>query len=70
MQLIHPDDADRLAQLGIIASMQPIHATSDYPVADRYWGARTPYSYNPRLQLIAAWWWRSAGICPSSRWGR
>ncbi|MFN8562801.1 MAG: amidohydrolase [Anaerolineae bacterium] len=51
VQLIHPDDVDRLAQLGIIASMQPIHATSDYPVADRYWGARTPYSYNPRLQL-------------------
>jgi predicted amidohydrolase YtcJ len=31
--------------------MQPIHATSDYPVADRFWGARTPWSYNPRLQL-------------------
>lgn len=51
VQLIHPDDAGRLAELDIIASMQPIHATSDYPVADRYWGARTPYSYNPRLQL-------------------
>jgi predicted amidohydrolase YtcJ len=51
VQLIHPNDVDRLAQLGIIASMQPIHATSDYPVADRYWGARTPWSYNPRLQL-------------------
>jgi hypothetical protein len=32
--------------------MQPVHATSDYPVADRVWGAaRVPYSYNPRLQL-------------------
>ncbi|MEO8395617.1 MAG: amidohydrolase [Chloroflexota bacterium] len=51
VQIIHPSDIDRLAQLNIIASMQPIHATSDYPVADRYWGARTPYSYNPRLQL-------------------
>ncbi len=51
VQLIHPSDVDRLAQLNVIASMQPIHATSDYPVADRYWGARTPYSYNPRLQL-------------------
>ena len=51
VQLIHPSDVDRLAQLGIVASMQPIHATSDYPVADRYWGARTPWSYNPRLQL-------------------
>ncbi|MCC6804120.1 MAG: amidohydrolase [Anaerolineae bacterium] len=52
VQLIHPDDVDRLAEMDIIASMQPIHATSDYPVADRYWGARTPYSYNPRLQLV------------------
>ena len=51
VQLIHPDDAGRLAQMGVIASMQPIHATSDYLAADRYWGARTPFSYNPRLQL-------------------
>ncbi|HVU12719.1 MAG TPA: amidohydrolase [Phototrophicaceae bacterium] len=51
VQIIHPSDVDRLAQLNVIASMQPIHATSDYPVADRYWGKRTPYSYNPRLQL-------------------
>lgn len=52
VQLMHPDDVGRLAELGIIASMQPIHATSDYEVADRVWGAaRVPYSYNPRLQL-------------------
>lgn len=51
VQLIHPDDAGRLGAMGIIASMQPIHATSDYLMADRFWGARTPYSYNPRLQL-------------------
>lgn len=51
VQLIHPDDVDRLAEMQLIASMQPIHATSDYPMADRYWGSRAPYSYNPRLQL-------------------
>jgi predicted amidohydrolase YtcJ len=51
VQLIHPDDVHRLAELDLIASMQPIHATSDYERADRYWGSRTPYSYNPRLQL-------------------
>lgn len=51
VQLIHPDDVNRLAELQIIASMQPLHATSDYPKADRYWGSRTPYSYNLRLQL-------------------
>ncbi len=51
VQLIHPDDVNRLAELDIIASMQPIHATSDYLMADRYWGERALYSYNPRLQL-------------------
>ena len=29
VQIIHPDDLPRLAELGLIASMQPIHATSD-----------------------------------------
>ncbi len=51
VQLIHPDDAPRLGKLGIIASMQPIHATSDMYMADQYWGARAAYSYNWRLQL-------------------
>jgi predicted amidohydrolase YtcJ len=51
VQLIHPNDAARLNELGIIASMQPIHATSDMLMADRYWGERAAFSYNPRLQL-------------------
>ena len=51
VQIIHPQDAHRLTQLDVIASMQPIHATSDMPTADRYWGERTKWSYNPRLQL-------------------
>jgi hypothetical protein len=53
VQIIHPDDVHRLAVMDIIASMQPIHATSDYEVADRYWGARSQWAYNPRLQLDA-----------------
>lgn len=53
VQVIHPDDVPRLAQLGIVASMQPIHATSDMHMADRYWGERAAYSYNWRLQLNA-----------------
>jgi predicted amidohydrolase YtcJ len=51
VQIIHPDDKHRLAELHIIASMQPIHATSDYQMADRYWGHRCEWAYNPRLQL-------------------
>ncbi len=51
VQIIHPDDAHRLAALDIIASMQPLHATSDYVSAERYWGARSQWSYNIRLQI-------------------
>lgn len=51
VQVIHPDDAHRLAELDVLASMQPIHATSDWEVAMRYWGeARSAYAYNARLQ--------------------
>ena len=38
----------RLAALDVIASMQPIHATSDMDMADRYWGERARYSYAGR----------------------
>jgi predicted amidohydrolase YtcJ len=50
VQLIHPNDAGRLADLGVIASMQPIHATSDMRMADRYWGERAAFSYAWRTQ--------------------
>ena len=49
VQLIHPDDVNRLAELDIIASMQPIHATSDYLMADRYWGERAAVLLQPAL---------------------
>jgi predicted amidohydrolase YtcJ len=45
VQLLHPDDLRSLARLGLVASMQPIHATSDMLIADRYWGARAQTSY-------------------------
>ena len=51
VQLIHPDDSARLAELGVVASMQPIHATSDIDIADRYWGSRSATSYAWKLQL-------------------
>jgi hypothetical protein len=43
----------RLAALDVIASMQPIHATSDMLMADRYWGARSRVAYALRTQLAA-----------------
>jgi predicted amidohydrolase YtcJ len=45
VQVLHPDDVGRLADLGVIASMQPIHAVQDAPMADRYWGDRCRTSY-------------------------
>jgi predicted amidohydrolase YtcJ len=53
VQLLHPDDFTRLAQLNIIASMQPIHATSDMLIADKYWGQRSAGAYAWRTQLNA-----------------
>ncbi len=53
VQLIHPADAHRLGKMGIIASMQPTHATSDMEMADRFWGHRCAGAYNWRQQLNA-----------------
>ncbi len=54
VQLLHPQDTKRLAELGIVASMQPIHAPSDRFMAERYWGAaRLPYAYAWRTQQEA-----------------
>jgi predicted amidohydrolase YtcJ len=51
VQIIHPDDAGRLGKLNIVASMQPIHATSDMFAASRYWGERSRLAYAWRTQL-------------------
>jgi predicted amidohydrolase YtcJ len=52
VQLIHPVDAQRLAKMRVIASMQPIHASSDMQMAEKYWGNRTAYAYAWRTLLI------------------
>lgn len=39
-QLVHPDDLPRFAGLGVVASMQPMHAVSDRALAARSWGVR------------------------------
>jgi hypothetical protein len=51
VQVIHPEEIQLLAELGIIASMQPIHALSDMQMADTYWGERAKYSYAWKSQL-------------------
>jgi predicted amidohydrolase YtcJ len=47
-QIVAPEDLPRFAQLGVIASMQPIHATSDMPWAGARVGA-------DRLRGAYAW---------------
>ena len=50
-QILHPDDMPRLAELGVIASMQPIHATQDMLLADELWGSRSAGAYAYRSLL-------------------
>ncbi len=51
VQIIDPADLPRLAELGITASVQPIHATDDMDTADHLLGARTAHMYNFRSLL-------------------
>ncbi len=51
VQVVHPDDAARLGKMNIIASMQPIHATSDMLMADAFWGERSRLAYAMKTQL-------------------
>ena len=47
-QLVSPLDMPRFASLGVIASIQPIHATSDRYMADKAWGDRSSIGYPMR----------------------
>jgi predicted amidohydrolase YtcJ len=51
VQLLHPTEVSRLAELDLIASMQPIHAPSDRVMAEKYWGERSEFAYAWRSQL-------------------
>jgi predicted amidohydrolase YtcJ len=45
VQVLHPEDLHRLTELDLIASMQPIHATSDIDMAEAGWGERSRFAY-------------------------
>lgn len=52
VQVIKPEDAKRLANLKVIPSMQPVHATSDMPWAEARLGPeRVKWSYALRMVL-------------------
>jgi len=63
-QLLDPDDVDRFGRLGIVASMQPIHATQDAPMADRYWGDRCAHAYAWNSLLRAGAFLAFGSDCP------
>lgn len=44
-QLLHPEDLRRFADLGVVASMQPVHILTDIPVAEKHWGRRSRWAY-------------------------
>lgn len=52
-QMVRPDDVQRMAKLGITASIQPAHAVDDRDVADVLWCGRTDYAYPMRTFLDA-----------------
>jgi predicted amidohydrolase YtcJ len=52
VQIVKPEDLNRFARSGIIASVQPTHATTDRDAAERYWGfERASHSYQYRSLL-------------------
>ena len=44
-QCVNPKDMTRMGKIGVIASMQPIHAVADRQLADALWPDVTGYSY-------------------------
>lgn len=45
IQALDPTDLNRFSNLGIVASIQPIHATSDHLIANKLWGKRSEHAY-------------------------
>jgi predicted amidohydrolase YtcJ len=64
VQIIRPEDVDRLARLNVVASVQPIHATDDIPMIDASIGARGRFAYPFRDMLDAGVTLAFGSDCP------
>ncbi len=54
VHLMHPDDFAVFCDLGVVASVQPVHLLTDMPVAEKKWGMdRCRYSYAWKSMLRA-----------------
>ena len=52
-QMVLPEDVQRMARLGLTASIQPAHAVDDRDVAEKLWGDRVSYAYPMKSFLDA-----------------
>jgi predicted amidohydrolase YtcJ len=52
-QMVLPEDVQRMARLGLTASIQPAHAVDDRDVAEKLWGDRISYAYPMKSFLDA-----------------
>jgi predicted amidohydrolase YtcJ len=66
VQNIRPDDVSRLAQLGIVASVQPVHVIDDLPVIEQSVGPRGRFTYAFRDMLAAGATLALGSDCPVS----
>lgn len=66
-QLLTEEDIPRFARLDIIASAQPVHATADYEMVDRYWGTRGRWAYPFRSLLARGTRLAFGSDCPVER---
>ena len=53
VQLVREEDLARFGRLGVIPSVQPIHATSDRDLVDRHWGTERARRAYPWRTLAA-----------------
>jgi predicted amidohydrolase YtcJ len=64
VQHSHPADLKRLAPLGLVASVQPLHATDDMAMVDRACGQRAQWAYAFRHLLDAGTILALGSDCP------
>lgn len=64
VQHSHPDDLKRLAPLGLVASIQPLHLTDDMQMVDKACGARAQWAYAFRDLLDAGTVLALGSDCP------
>jgi predicted amidohydrolase YtcJ len=51
-QILSPQDVPRFGRLGVLASVQPQHATADYEMVERYWGPEKGQGAYPFRSLL------------------